>query len=401
MSGSEGAGSRQRGPATRHIAMRLQHLKQIAGALSEDDPARVAAKAVIVEEVERLHWRIWNGKAKDAQVSIDRIRAVMHHFRGEPDQRRSSAPSRKLWTALRALDGDLTGQSALAGQLRRAAPCGLAGGHRDHRSHGQRPGEPPDEQVTADALVATRRRPAAAGSVRRLQWHARFRLRTEIPPSQRSMPANGDRRLTPNLAAVPCNKVNLAVNVPEFLHLEPLSLSRRSSVSCFPGPREWWGWRGKTGFAGTRLHGAGALAQAEEAGRKPVWGREGATPLGPPLRRVCGDQVLTFSLSGIPAFSTARRIVTRKGRDAALRLGKGPRAPLRAWSERTRPPCSDERPAGVLASPSAKGAASRARSLTRRRPGVYLDKEMSLEIPTGAAENVDDSQKGGYPNDLA
>ncbi len=95
-----------------HVAMRLQHLKQIADGLSADDPARVAAKAVIVEEVERLHWRIWNGKAKDAQVSIDRVRAVMHHFQGEPDQRRSTAPSRKLWTALRALDRYLTGQSA-------------------------------------------------------------------------------------------------------------------------------------------------------------------------------------------------------------------------------------------------------------------------------------------------
>jgi len=95
-----------------HIAMRLQHLKQVAHGLSADDPERVAAKAVIVEEVERLHWRIWNGKARDAQTSIDRIRAVMHHFRGEPDRRRSTAPSRKLWTALRALDGYLTSQSA-------------------------------------------------------------------------------------------------------------------------------------------------------------------------------------------------------------------------------------------------------------------------------------------------
>ncbi len=95
-----------------HVAMRLQHLKQIASTLSADDPARGAAREVIVEEVERLHWRIWNGKARDAQISLDRIRAVMHHFRGEPDQRRSTAPSRKLWTALRALDGYLTGQSA-------------------------------------------------------------------------------------------------------------------------------------------------------------------------------------------------------------------------------------------------------------------------------------------------
>jgi hypothetical protein len=91
--------------------MRLQHLEQTAGSLSADDPARMAAKAVIVEEVDRLRWRLWNGKAKDAQLSIDRIRAVMHHFRGEQGQRKSSAPSRKLWTALHALNGYLTGQS--------------------------------------------------------------------------------------------------------------------------------------------------------------------------------------------------------------------------------------------------------------------------------------------------
>jgi hypothetical protein len=95
-----------------HIGMRLEHLKQIADLLTTDDPLRVTAKAVIVTEVERLHWRIWNGKAKNAGKSTDRIRAVMHLFRGEPGSRRRVAPSRKLWTALHALDGYLTGQSA-------------------------------------------------------------------------------------------------------------------------------------------------------------------------------------------------------------------------------------------------------------------------------------------------
>ena len=94
-----------------HIAMRLQHLPQIVGDLSSDDPERAAAKAMIVEAVERLRWRLWNGKAKDARIGIDRIRAVMPHFRGETDGRRSVAPSRKLWTALRALNDYLTGQS--------------------------------------------------------------------------------------------------------------------------------------------------------------------------------------------------------------------------------------------------------------------------------------------------
>ena len=73
--------------------------------MASDGPERAAAKAVIVEEVERLRWRLWNGKAKDAGISLDCIRAVMHHFRGERSDRRSSAPLCKLWTALRVLSG--------------------------------------------------------------------------------------------------------------------------------------------------------------------------------------------------------------------------------------------------------------------------------------------------------
>ena len=50
-----------------HIAMRLQHAKQAASGLSTDEPGRLQAKAAIVAEVERLHWRIWNGKARSPQ----------------------------------------------------------------------------------------------------------------------------------------------------------------------------------------------------------------------------------------------------------------------------------------------------------------------------------------------
>jgi hypothetical protein len=32
----------------------------------------------IVAGVERLHWRIWNRKARDAQLTLKRIRKVMH-----------------------------------------------------------------------------------------------------------------------------------------------------------------------------------------------------------------------------------------------------------------------------------------------------------------------------------
>ena len=95
-----------------HVAMPLLHLKQIASALSTDDGEQAAAKSTIVDEVERLRWRLWNGKATDAGISLDRIRAVMHHFKGEKAVGpRAGPPSRKLWTALRALNGYLTGQS--------------------------------------------------------------------------------------------------------------------------------------------------------------------------------------------------------------------------------------------------------------------------------------------------
>jgi hypothetical protein len=95
-----------------HIAMRLQHTKLAAANLSIDDPGRVTAKAVVVAEVERLRWRIWNGKAKNAQRSINRIRQVMHVFKGENSHRTKGVPSRKLWHALHEVDKYLSGQSA-------------------------------------------------------------------------------------------------------------------------------------------------------------------------------------------------------------------------------------------------------------------------------------------------
>jgi hypothetical protein len=55
-----------------HVAMRLQHLTQIAGGLLSDGPERAAAKAVIVEEVERLRWRLWNGSPAAADPSRPR-----------------------------------------------------------------------------------------------------------------------------------------------------------------------------------------------------------------------------------------------------------------------------------------------------------------------------------------
>jgi hypothetical protein len=60
-----------------HIAMRLQHAAQSAGALATDDPARAKAKARIVAEVERLRWRSWNGPRMPGVVSIGSARSCM------------------------------------------------------------------------------------------------------------------------------------------------------------------------------------------------------------------------------------------------------------------------------------------------------------------------------------
>src|SRR3954468_17497074 len=124
-----------------HLAMRLQHLKQVAGVLSDEDPARGAAEAMIITQVERLRWRIWNGKAKDAQISIDRIHALLPSF--------ESAPARKLRRALDAVDRYLRSQSAhLVDYAERHR---AAGRHGADRGNGQLPGEPPHGQVAADA----------------------------------------------------------------------------------------------------------------------------------------------------------------------------------------------------------------------------------------------------------
>src|SRR4051812_24523098 len=103
-----------------HLAMRLQHLKQVAGVLSHEDPVRGAAKARIITEVERLRWRIWNGKARDARITLERIHALLPFFESEP--------ARKLRRALDAVDRYLRSQSAPLVDDAERHRAGLRGG---------------------------------------------------------------------------------------------------------------------------------------------------------------------------------------------------------------------------------------------------------------------------------
>jgi hypothetical protein len=95
-----------------HIAMGLQHLRQAAHGLPTCDQAQCTAKAVIIEAVERLRWRLWHGKAKDARITIDRIRGVMRAYRDRQAQWRKHGAPRQFWAALLRFDGYLKGQSA-------------------------------------------------------------------------------------------------------------------------------------------------------------------------------------------------------------------------------------------------------------------------------------------------
>jgi hypothetical protein len=70
------------------------------------------AKTVIVEEVERLRWRIRNGKARNAKRSIDRVRKVMNVYKEQRGHNVRSAPSDRLWHALLDVDRYLRGQSS-------------------------------------------------------------------------------------------------------------------------------------------------------------------------------------------------------------------------------------------------------------------------------------------------
>ena len=108
-----------------HIAMRLQHAKQAASGLPTDEPGRRQAKTVILAEVERLHWRIGNGKTQNARLTIERIRTIMPVFKGECGHRTTGVPSHKLWRALHEVDAYLSSQSTWLVNYARRYRAGL------------------------------------------------------------------------------------------------------------------------------------------------------------------------------------------------------------------------------------------------------------------------------------
>jgi hypothetical protein len=90
--------------------MRLQHAKQAAGGLPADGADQQQAKAAIVEQVERLRWRTWHGKAENARLTLRRVRKLLPALKGS--RGKAGEPARKLRRALGKVNGYLRGQSA-------------------------------------------------------------------------------------------------------------------------------------------------------------------------------------------------------------------------------------------------------------------------------------------------
>ena len=95
-----------------HLSMRLQHAKLAAEGLQADGPDQQQAKAAIVDEVERLHWRTWHGKAEKARRTLKQIRKLVPAFKGSRSRGKTGEPVRKLRRALGKVDSYLRGQSA-------------------------------------------------------------------------------------------------------------------------------------------------------------------------------------------------------------------------------------------------------------------------------------------------
>ena len=207
-----------------HIAMRMQHAAQAASGLSTDGRDRMKAKAVIVAEVERLRWRTWNGKAKNAQRSIDSIRKVIHAFKGERSHRTKGVSSRKLWSTLHAADRYLRGQSAWLVNYAERHRAGLCRNF-DHRRHNELPGQSVHEQVATGRWsrrgpISSSRSAARSTTGRSGQGSATDLRRSQI--QNRCLPAWHD---PPNLWTVP-----IATAMPDVHRWGPQSAS--PSVTC-------------------------------------------------------------------------------------------------------------------------------------------------------------------------
>lgn len=149
--------------------MPIRRHNQIANVRSADNLARLAANAVIVvADLEPLR------PSPRSHIDGGGLAAVGWQRQERPNQHQWCRRHHELF----------------------AWRDGLAIIHRgDFRRGGQFFSDSSDEPIATNAMVAIRCRPLTAGSLRRLERHARFWLRTKIPTQQRSVSVNAHSRL--------------------------------------------------------------------------------------------------------------------------------------------------------------------------------------------------------------
>src|SRR5664279_4440875 len=111
MYGSEGAGLRQRSPATRHLAMRIQHVAQAAKSWPADTPAEREEGVCLADTIEHIHWRLWHGQVQRALDLIGETLVILEAAATTTTPEATTAG--KVAAVLATLETYVAGQSDL------------------------------------------------------------------------------------------------------------------------------------------------------------------------------------------------------------------------------------------------------------------------------------------------
>ena len=95
-----------------HVAQRLQHIRQSALGLKTSVPDLPKVTEQIINEVERLRWRLWNGKPNAVKRAIEAIRPLVKTKRKSTKARLPRQPWSGLMTGLFFLQKYTAGQEA-------------------------------------------------------------------------------------------------------------------------------------------------------------------------------------------------------------------------------------------------------------------------------------------------
>jgi len=110
-----------------HIAMRLQHMKQKARGLSTRVKTHREAKEQIQSELERLHWRLWNGRTDSVEQFRRELSSAIRRFGRYNDKghRRGPRAHRELWAMLFDLERYVCNHKVIIPNYHRRQQAGM------------------------------------------------------------------------------------------------------------------------------------------------------------------------------------------------------------------------------------------------------------------------------------